>query len=110
VDIQQRMIAAGLEVLYAPGAWVEHLIGPKRLTRRALLQRRFRTGVDYGRRAMRTRRVALRELAAATAKGTALASTGHASRGMDAFAYAAQCLGELRGRPAVSVRSTAAVQ
>jgi GT2 family glycosyltransferase len=98
IEMQLRMVDAGLEVLYEPTALVEHLIGAERLTRRALLRRRFQTGVDYGRNPTRPRRAAAAHLPWATAKGLAFAALGRSERGMDSLAYAAQCLGELKTR------------
>lgn len=105
IDIQHRMDARGFRVWYEPRACVEHLIGPDRLTRRALLERRWRTGQDFGRQRRRPRRTILKELLSTGGAGAAATVVGRSSAGMDRLAYAAQMVGELQARDRAPGRS-----
>jgi glycosyltransferase involved in cell wall biosynthesis len=98
IDIQRRMAEHGLSVRYEPGAWVDHLISPERLTRRSQFERRLRTGMDYGRNPTRAAGVVGFEAMSAIGSGLVVRALGRRAESMDRWSYAAQCLGELRMR------------
>jgi hypothetical protein len=100
IDIQRRMGLAGIEIWYAPDAWVEHLIGAERLTRRVTLNRRFQAGVDLGRLSSRPLLEVIRECVTSTALGVVAEASGRSGTSMDRWSYSAQCVGELRTRVA----------
>jgi GT2 family glycosyltransferase len=58
-EAQRALFRAGYKVRYAPDAWVWHVIPPDRLSRRAVLERRFRYGATLGARKGRSRVTAL---------------------------------------------------
>jgi hypothetical protein len=97
IELQRLMFRAGLKVLYVPDAWVYHRIPPERLKRRAMLDRRYRNGLDYA----RTRSGGMREaltMVSCIVRGAVATAKGNEADGMDKLAYAAQCAGELHGR------------
>jgi hypothetical protein len=96
IELQRSMLGAGLRVLYEPGAWVEHRIPAGRLKRRAMLDRRYRNGLDYGRNSDTPRARLAVSIVWCVVAGFADALRGRAPRAMDRFAYAAQCVGEVR--------------
>jgi hypothetical protein len=96
IELQRSMVSAGLRVLYAPEAWVEHRIPAARLKRRPMLDRRYRNGLDYARKSQTPRARLAVSIGWCILAGLTDAVRGRSSRAMDRFAYAAQCVGEVR--------------
>ena len=98
IDIQRRLVLEGHVVRYEPDAWVEHLIGPERLTRSSMLDRRYKTGIDFGRAPTHGLARIARGVATSAARAAGAGLRGREARAMDHLSYSAQCLGELRQR------------
>jgi len=90
------MVRAGLRVLYEPDAWVEHRIPGARLKRRAMLDRRYRNGLDYARKSQTPRARLFVSIGWCIIAGLTDTVRGRSARAMDRFAYASQSIGELR--------------
>ena len=101
IELQRLMAKGGLKVLYEPRARVYHRISPDRLKRSTMLDRRYRTGLDYARsRSSGARQAGI--MASCILRGVVATLRDRPADAMDRFAYAAQCAGELRGRLAIA--------
>jgi hypothetical protein len=97
---QRALAASGYRTRYVPDASVLHVIGPERLTRRSFVKRRYAFGKALGARGGRSRALAARQVATATA-GVLLAAVRRDDRKlMERAVRAAENAGALTARRA----------
>jgi len=93
-DIQERLRAAGLRVLYDPEIAVAHRIPPERLRRRAMLERRYAQGRAQARATPVPQFLpAARSVITSLGKSVAYSCAGKHDLAMDKLTYGAQSVG-----------------
>jgi hypothetical protein len=98
-EAQRALDRAGYRVRYVPDVTVDHLLAGDRLTRSALIARRYRYGASLRARDARGAGVAIRQLARSAPGAVIAALRGDGTRAMERAMRAAENVGALAGPP-----------
>ena len=97
-EAQRALARLGYTTRYVPDAGVDHVIPPERLTRHAFITRRYAFGKALGARRGRSRALAARQVATATAGILMAAAQKDDAKLMERAVRAAENLGALTAR------------